>query len=125
MVDRSLLSERGVLISGKVFVIDCETIEQSTQFQLLEHYSDAAHDARLVRNQVVSCGQHHVATRGRHIPRESVQLQVVLACEVLQLLTDYLTLDWQPSWRVDDHCQSCCLRSAHFFEPPHHLFSPE
>ena len=125
MLERSLLSERAVLVGGELLVVDCEPVEQSAQFQLLEDHSDAAHDAGLVGDHVVASRQHHVAARGRHVARESVQLQVVPAREVLQLLPDYLALHGQASRRVDHHCERCGLRSAYFCEALDHLLGAE
>lgn len=60
-------------------MVDFELVEQSSKFQSLEDDADAADDAGAVGDDVVSAAQDQVSSRGRHISRERVELQVVLA----------------------------------------------
>ena len=105
-----------VLICGEALHVDVEPIEKTFQLHLLEDDSDASHDTGAVSHNVVTPTQHHVATRRCHIPRKGVELQVVLAGEVLDLVTDDLTLHRQASGGVDDHCEGNCPSGLDLFE---------
>ena len=66
-----------------MFVVDVEVIQQSFEFEFLEDDADAAHDAGLISDDMVTGRKDHIAAGCSHIPGEGVQFEVVLTAEIL------------------------------------------
>ena len=51
-----------VLVGGEHLVIELKLLEQSFEFEFLEHYSDAAHNTGVISYNMISCAENHVSS---------------------------------------------------------------
>ena len=97
-----------LLMSGDIFVIDIEMFQQPLDLHFLEDNPNTAHNTSPISNHMIPSTKDHIPPRCSHIPRKSIQLQIMLNRIILDLLSYYLTLNWQSPRRIDDHRESLC-----------------
>jgi hypothetical protein len=74
-------------------MVDFKMVKKPFELHLLEDNTNTSDNAAAISDDMVSCRKYHVSTRSCDVPREGVQLQIVLLREILQLFAYYLALN--------------------------------